>query len=145
MSKSTAHGRRHDSVMYLNHHVKKKNFLNIVNVSRANRGLPTIKSATTAWNRSRPKNMRSLQAKNHIGLGLFCCKKPPKAEDQDNLLVHFCRVQKKNIIRALSAKIDTCKMCFTGVLTIKPICVQEQVQVWQVQDHKEFFNQMMLN
>eukprot|EP00794_Sanderia_malayensis_P001530 gene1530-1693_t len=109
MSKSTAHGRRHDSVMYLNHRVKKKDFLNIVNISRANRGLSTIKSATTAWNRSRPKNMRSLQAKNHIGLGLFCCKKPPKAEDHDNLLVHFCRAHKKNIIRALSGQNSTCK------------------------------------
>jgi hypothetical protein len=51
--KATAHGKRHDSVMYLNHRVKKKYFLRIVNFSRKGRDLPPIKSATTAYNRSR--------------------------------------------------------------------------------------------
>ena len=100
--KATAHGRRHDSVMYLNHRVKKKDFLRIVNFSRKGRDLPPIKSATTAYNRSRPKSKRSLQAKKHCGLGLFCCKKTPKAEDISGILTHFCRAQKKNIIRSLS-------------------------------------------
>lgn len=49
MEKGTAHGRRHDSVIYLNHRVKKKDFLKIVNVSRKRRELPLIKSATTAY------------------------------------------------------------------------------------------------
>ena len=102
MSKATSHGRRHDSVLYLNHRVKKKDFLNIVNVSRERRNLKPIRSATTAYNRSRPKNIRSLQAKKHKGLGLFCCKKPPKAEENNGLLTHFCRAQKKNVIRSLS-------------------------------------------
>ena len=73
--KGTAHGRRQDSVVYLNHRVKKKDFLKIVNVNRKKRALPLIKSSTTAYNRSHPKNKRSFQAKKH--LNFFCCKKPP--------------------------------------------------------------------
>ena len=82
--KATAHGRRHDSVLYLNHRVKKKDFVKIVNFSRDKRKLPRIRSASTVYNRGRPKNKRSRQAKNHIGAGMFCCKKPPKAEDEGN-------------------------------------------------------------
>jgi hypothetical protein len=51
----------------------------------------------SSYNRSRPKNKRSFQAKKHLGLGLFCCKKPPKAEDNSGILT------KKNIIRSLNA------------------------------------------
>ena len=47
--------------------------------------------------------MRSRQAKQHLGLGLFCCKKPPKAKATSSLLTHFCRAHKKNIIRHLSS------------------------------------------
>ena len=50
------------------------------------------------YNRGRPKNKRSCQAKNHIGAGMFCCKKPPKAEDEGNELVHHQRAHKKNIV-----------------------------------------------
>lgn len=101
-SKATAHGRRKDAVLYLHHRVKKRDFLQLANYSRLQRGCQPIKSATTVFNRARPKNMRSRQAKKHLGLGLFCCKKPPKAEDTSSLLTHFCRAHKKNIIRHLS-------------------------------------------
>jgi hypothetical protein len=97
-NKATAHGRRHDSVMYLNHRVKKKDFIKIVNFSRDERKLPRIRSASTVYNRGLPKNKRSRQAKNHIGAGMFCCKKPPKAEDEGNELVHHQRAHKKNIV-----------------------------------------------
>ena len=73
-NKATAHGRRHDFVLYLNHRVKKKDLLKLVNHSRAEKGLGQIRSATTAYNRTRPKNVRSVQARQHQGLGLFCCK-----------------------------------------------------------------------
>ena len=96
-SRATAYGRRHDSVMYLNNRVKKADFAKIVNISRKKRNLPLIKSSTAVYNRSRPHNKRSIQANRHIGLGLFCCKKPPKAEDNDTL-----QSTKKNIIRTLS-------------------------------------------
>lgn len=65
------------------------------------RNLPLIKSTTSIYNRAAPKNKRSRQAKNHLGKGLFCCKKPPKAESTSNLLTHFCRAHKKNIVRTL--------------------------------------------
>ena len=100
-SKSTAHRRRHDSVMYLHHRVKKSDFLKLANYNRISRGLKPIKSATTVYNRGRPKNQRSIQAKHHLGLGLFCMKKPPKAEGNDNELTHHQRAHKKNILTYL--------------------------------------------
>jgi hypothetical protein len=44
--KSTVHGRPHDSVLYLNHRVKKKDFLSIANYNLLRRGKKLIKSAT---------------------------------------------------------------------------------------------------
>ena len=41
---------------------------------------------------------RSVLAKRHVGLGLFCCKKPPKAESIDNELTHHQRAHKRNVI-----------------------------------------------
>ena len=106
IDKATAHGRRHDSVFYLNHRVKKKDFLKIVNHHRRQKNKTLLKSTTSIFNRSCPINKRSKQAKNHIGLGIFCCKKPPKTEDSSNLLTHFCRAYKKNIIRNFSTDQD---------------------------------------
>ena len=50
------------------------------------------------YNRARPKNIRSIQAKNHLGIGLFCSKKPPKLEENDNALTHYQYAFKKNIL-----------------------------------------------
>ena len=97
-NKATAHGRRHDPVLYLNHRVKKRDFLKLVNYNRARRGLKRLKSATTVYNRARPRNIRSIQAKNHLGMGLFCSKKPPKLQENDNVLTHYQRAFKKNIL-----------------------------------------------
>ena len=60
-----------------------------------------VKSATTAWNRSKPRNKRSHQARKHIGKGLFCTKKPPKAEDKNNVNTHHQRAHARNIQRFL--------------------------------------------
>lgn len=97
-NKATAHGRRHDPVLYLNHRVKKKDFLKLVNYNRLRRGLKRLKSATSVYNRARPRNVKSIQAKNHLGMGLFCSKKPPKLEENDNLLTHYQRAFKKSIL-----------------------------------------------
>ena len=70
------------------------------------RNLPILKSTTTVYNRSRAKNKRSIEAKNHLGRGLFCCKKPPKSEERSNLLTHYCRAFKKNVIRSLCSEDD---------------------------------------
>ena len=97
-SKTTAHGRRHDQVMYTGHRVKKKDFLKLVNFNRLQRGLKTIKSATTVYNRGRPQNKRSSQSKRHLGLGLFCTKNPPKMENNENEITHYQRAYKKNVV-----------------------------------------------
>ena len=77
-NKVTVHDRRKGSVLYLNHRVKKKDLLKVVNHNTEKRSLPLLKSVTTVYNRSRPKNIRSTGAKSHIVLGLFCCKKISK-------------------------------------------------------------------
>ena len=97
-SKSTAHGRRHDAVMYTGKRVKKRDFLKIANFSRVRRGLKPIRSATTVYNRGRPRNKRSTQSKLHLGLALFCTKKPPKLQDKENVLTHYQRAFKRNIL-----------------------------------------------
>ena len=97
-SKTTAHGRRYDQVMYTGHRVKKKDFLKLVNFNRLQRGLKTIKSATTVYNRGRPQNKRSSQSKRHLGLGLVCTKKPPKMENNENEITHYQRAYKKNVV-----------------------------------------------
>ena len=56
-----------------------------------------IKSATTVYNRGKPRSKRSVQAKRHRGKGLFCTKKPPKAEDVDNESTHYRRAHVKNV------------------------------------------------
>ena len=99
--KATAHGRRHTSVLYLNHRVKVRDMKKLLNKYHAERNLPLIKSATTLFNRGKAKCKRSVQAKKHIGLGLWCCKKAPKTDGKDNILTHFCRALKKNVIRKL--------------------------------------------
>lgn len=68
-----------------------------MNYKRQNDGKKVLKSATTVWNRSRPRNTRSVQAKRHLGKGLFCTSKPPKAEEKDNESTHYQRAHVKNI------------------------------------------------
>lgn len=99
--KATYHGRRHDLVMYTNRRVKSRDLLNIANYRLLKSGKRMIKSATTVYNRCKPKNRRSLQAKKHIGKGLMCFKKPPKAEDKDNENTHYQRAHVKNVKMAL--------------------------------------------
>jgi hypothetical protein len=99
--KATYHGRRHDLVMYTNRRVKSRDLLNIANYRLLKSGKKMIKSATTVYNRCKPKNKRSIQAKKHIGKGLMCFKKPPKAEDKDNENTHYQRAHVKNIKMSL--------------------------------------------
>ena len=101
--KATYYGRRKDTVMYTNRRVKSRDCLNIVNYNLKRRGRKLVKSYTTVYNRSRPKNNRSIQAKKHKEKGLFCFKKPPKAEDRDNENTKYQRGHVKNIKHALFA------------------------------------------
>ena len=95
--KATYHGRRHETVMYTNRRVKKRDVLSIANYRLLQRGKKMIRSATTVWNRSRPRNIRSHQAQNHIGKALFCTKKPPKAEDSFTETTHHQRAYVRNV------------------------------------------------
>ena len=63
--KASAHGRRHDTVLYTGHRVRKRDPLRIVSYSRARTGLQLIKSCDTAYTRSKPRNARSVQGKQH--------------------------------------------------------------------------------
>ena len=71
-SKSTAHGRRHDSVFYTGHCVKHRDLLSIANYSLYKRGKKLIRSATTVYNRGRPKRVDSIQGKQHSGRWCLC-------------------------------------------------------------------------
>ena len=95
--KATYHGQRHDLVTYTNRRVKKRDLLNIANYRLASKNKKLIKSATTVYNRCKPQSSRSIQAKRHRGKGLFCTKKPPKAEDIDNKNTHYQRAHVKNV------------------------------------------------
>ena len=95
---TTAHGRRDDQVMYTGHRVKKRDFVRLINYHRLQRNLRPIRSATTVYNRSRKHKIRSVQSKRHVGMGLFCTKKPPKTEDNENDLTHHQRSHKRNIM-----------------------------------------------
>ena len=87
--------------MYTNRRVKSSNLLNIAKFKLLQKGKKLIKSATTAWNRSKPRNKRSHQAKKHIGKGLFCTKKPLKTQDIHNVNTHHQRAHVRNVQRFL--------------------------------------------
>ena len=95
-STATAHGRRHDSVLYLGHRVKKKHLLTLANFNLRNRDKRLIRSATTVYNRSRPRNKCSAEAKRHLGKWLFCTHTPPKTEESAVETTHHRRSHVKN-------------------------------------------------
>lgn len=75
---STAHGRRHDTILYSNHRVKKRHFLSLANYNLQRRGKKLIKSSTTALNRSRPKNINSRLQRHTLESPYFVPKNLPK-------------------------------------------------------------------
>ena len=96
LEKCVSHGRRQDTVMYSNTHVKVKDLLGLTNAKLKPRD-QRIRSATSIWNLSKPRNRRSVQAKLHRGSGMFCTKAPYKADDIFNENTHHKRAFKKNI------------------------------------------------
>ena len=109
---STAHGRRHDTVLYMNHRVKERDMLKIVNYRRAEKGLRPLQSISTILARGKAKRARSIQAKRHKGRSLFCCKKPPKTKDKQNKLTHHQRTHVKNAIFNFCYKSEDRKFSF---------------------------------
>lgn len=73
---STAHGRWHDTVLYMNHRVKAGDMLNIVNCCREEKHLKPLRNLSAVLSRGKAKRARtSIQAKCHKGRSLFYCKK----------------------------------------------------------------------
>lgn len=66
------------------------------------------------YNRARPRNKRSVQAKRHTGKGLFCWKKPPKGEEKSNENTHYQRAHVKNIKKRFwdAKNAESTKFCF---------------------------------
>ena len=95
-SKSTCHCRRHETTLFTNHRVKKRDFLSLANYSHLSRGEKLIKSATMVTNRGKPRNVRSRAAKSHKGKWLWCTKKPPKTEDHNTECTHHQRAHFHN-------------------------------------------------
>lgn len=102
--KSTLHGRRHDTVLYTGHTVRKRDFLSVANWIRYNKGKTLIKSCSTDYRRG---NIRSLQAKEHRGKALFCCRKPPKTLTEHSELTHHQRAWKRNWFLDMGGKEKT--------------------------------------
>ena len=102
--KATYQGCRHDLVMFTNKRVRKRDLFNIANYKLARNKKKMIKSAMTVYNRGKPRSKRSVQAKRHRGKGLFCTKKPPKAEDVDNENTHYQCAHVKNVKYAFFGK-----------------------------------------
>ena len=94
---SSAHGRRHDTVLYAGHQVKKCHFLSLANHNLFRRGKKLIKSATTVLNRARPKCVISRAAKLHCGKSLFCSRKPPKTEWHSTISTYHQRAHIRNV------------------------------------------------
>lgn len=63
------------------------------------RGKKPIRSSVTAWNTSKPRNIRSTQAKRHKDKMLFCTRKPPETEDNSNESTHYQREHKKDVVK----------------------------------------------
>lgn len=95
--KATYHGRRHNTTMYTNRRVKVADLPGIANHFLALKGKPLVRSKTTVWNWSEPRRKNSIQAKFHLGKGLFCTKKPPKTEASENESTHHQRAHVNNV------------------------------------------------
>lgn len=107
--KATYHGRRHGTTMFTNRRVKSRDLMGIANDALEKEGKAPVRSVTTAWNRSAPRRKNSIQARNHVGMGLWCTKKPPKAEENYNECTHHQRAHVSNVRKFLfSAKSAGC-------------------------------------
>ena len=60
--------------------------------------MPSVRAVSTVLARGKPKRKDSIQAKRHRGQSLFCCKKPPKTEDNETELTHHQRAHVRNAI-----------------------------------------------
>ena len=66
-NKSSAHGRRQNTVLYLHHRVKLEDLLSIANYNLIKRGKRLIRSAKTVHLRSRPRKINTIEGRKHKG------------------------------------------------------------------------------
>ena len=65
--KSSAHGRRHDTTLYLHHRIKSRDLLTLANYNLAKRGKRLIKSSQTVYLRARPRKVNTIEGRRHTG------------------------------------------------------------------------------
>ena len=61
-SKATYHGRRKETNMLINRRVRCKDFLRILNKRREEKGKAPLKNTTAVWNRSKPRQLGTVQS-----------------------------------------------------------------------------------
>jgi hypothetical protein len=95
-----AHARRR-GVVELERRIQRKEMRTIANRWLAENGKRLIKSYETARSWAKPKNKRSIQAKQHRGQGLFLHKKAEKKFTEEHINLHYNRAHIKNYTRML--------------------------------------------
>ena len=146
-SKSTAHGRRHDSTLYLNHRVKFDDLLSLANYSLAKRGKKLLRSASTVYLRSRPKQLNTIEGRRHVGKWLFCTKKPPKTESHSNETTHHQRAhiklnridvfQQESEFKELGVEISFDDKAYLRPGTDVGFCETKSGSIFQVADERK--------
>ena len=102
-TKTTAHGRRQDQVMYTGRRVKKRDFLKLVNYHRLQRGKHPIKSATTVYNRFYHEINVQFRLKNILGWACFARRSPPKLNRMRMSLHTTNELIRKNMVHHFHA------------------------------------------
>ena len=99
------------------------------------------------YDRSKPHKTNSLQAKRHLGLSLFCAKKPPKTGNNDNELTHHQHSHKNNIIdfhcHESKKEFKKQNFCLKLPWMIRHTSVHQLVQVCLVPEIRAYSNQLM--
>ena len=85
-----------DVAMILFFRVTKKDLLTLANFNLRNRNKRFIPSATTVYNKPRPRNKPSAEAKRHLGKWLFCTHTSIKTEESAVETTHHQRSHVKN-------------------------------------------------
>lgn len=70
------------------------------------RGKKPIRLSVTVWNRSKPRDVRRIQANRHKGKMMFCAQNPSNMEGISKESTHYQRAHRKNVVRRLFSKKD---------------------------------------
>lgn len=95
-----AHSRR-SGVPQIERRIQRREMRYIANEWLSAHGHALVKSYETARSWAKPKNKRSIQAKQHRGLGLFSHKKAAKSLTDEHINVHYNRAHVKYYTRMI--------------------------------------------